>query len=92
MELDIQHDIDRRRFFAEIDGATAHLDYREAGPKKLDYKHTFVPEELRGEGVGGRLVKHALEYAKEKGFEVIPSCPFVESYVEEHPEYRELTA
>ena len=77
MKLDIRHDPDGGRFFASIGGEEAYLDYRPAGAGTLDFTHTYVPDALRHQNIGEAVVKHALDYAKENGYEVIPTCPFV---------------
>ena len=74
MKLEIRHDAARGRFFAVIGGKEAYLSYRPVGGKKLDYMSTFVPADQRGRKIGERLVQHALGYAREKGYEVIPTC------------------
>ena len=77
MKLDIRRDPDGGRFFATINGAEAYLLYREAGARTLDLTRTYVPEALRHQNIGEAIVRHALDYAADNGFEVIPTCPFV---------------
>lgn len=77
MKLDIRHDPGGGRFFASIDGEEATLVYTVAGAKTLDFTHTYVPDALRHQNIGEAIVKHALAYAAENGYEVIPTCPFV---------------
>ena len=83
MKLDIRHDPDGGRFFAANGGEEAYLLYTEAGAytvagaRTLDFTRTYVPDALRHRNIGEAIVKHALAYAKENGFEVIPTCPFV---------------
>jgi hypothetical protein len=38
------------------------------------------------------LTEHALRYARQRGYKVVPSCPFVAVYIERHPEYRDVLA
>lgn len=83
---------DRNRIELPLEGGTATLDYAPGGQGVLDFRSTVVPPELRGQGAGGRLVGQALDWARREGFRVIPTCSFVESYVEKHPEYRDLVA
>lgn len=90
--LNIRHDPAARRFVADIGGHEAVLDYRILEDKTLDYRRTFVPPASRGRGIASGLAKHALEYARENGFRVVPSCAFVERYMDAHPEYEPLRA
>lgn len=84
---DIRHDTEQHRFSVLVDGEKALLDYSPEGENTLNYNHTFVPPELRGKGVASVLAKAALDYARENGYTVIPSCSFVAAYVRKHPEY-----
>lgn len=88
--LEIRHDEAGRKFFAVVEGLEAHLLYAPAGDRTLDFQSTFVPPELRGRFIGSRLVRHALDYAREHGQRVIPSCWFVGTVVARYPEYREI--
>jgi hypothetical protein len=87
--IDIRHDEERGRFVADLEGEDAYLEYSPAGEGRLDFTSTFVPPSHRHQGIGERIVKHALAYARERGYEVIPTCPFVRQVIEEHPEYLE---
>ncbi len=78
-----------RRYEAHVDGRLALLQYRRSGDR-LDLVHTEVPEELEGQGIGGALARFALEDARTHRWTVIPSCPFVASYIRRHPAYDDL--
>jgi predicted GNAT family acetyltransferase len=91
MTFEIQHDKDHTQFVAVIEGKTAMLKYFPLPEGKvLNYHHTFVPPELRGQHIGQDLVKYALDYAVSNGYKVVPQCPFVRAYIERHPEYKDL--
>lgn len=90
--MDIRHDMDNNRFVARTDHGEAVLQYKRAGKDTLDYQSTLVPEQDREEGIGEELVLHALEWAEENGFDVIPSCSFVKHVLEEHPERQAVMA
>lgn len=90
MDGDIRHDPERRRFTLDVNGALAYLTYREVDGQTLDFDHTYVPPALRGGGVASRLTEHGLRYARGRGAQVIPSCPFVAAYIDRHPEHRDL--
>ena len=66
--------------------------YRRVDDTTLDYTSTFVPPELRGRGVGERLVLHALDWARAEGRRVVPTCWFVGKMLDQHPEYADLRA
>ncbi|WP_136517869.1 MULTISPECIES: GNAT family N-acetyltransferase [Cellulomonas] len=52
--------------------------------------HTEVDPEVEGRGVGSTLVRGALDRLRAQGRGVVAECPFVRSWVEEHPEYQDL--
>jgi uncharacterized protein len=72
-------------------GQTARLSYDRTGGT-IYLTHTEVPEELEGQGIGSRIVKHALDQARADGLKVAPWCPFVRAYIDRHPEYQDLVA
>lgn len=87
--MDVQNNEALSRFETEVEGHTPFLTYKEKG-NSLALLHTDVPAELEGRGVGGSLARAALEYARERGLKVLPYCPFVAAYIEQHPEYAGL--
>lgn len=78
-----------KRFEISLAGELALLEYIRAG-KNITYTHTEVPEALEGMGIGGKLARHALEFARDNELKVIPICPFVTAYLRRHPEYHPL--
>lgn len=90
LNIVVEHEPLRHRFVAHIDDAIAVLEYTEAGEHTLDYYRTYVPQSLRGKGIASALAASALEHALERGFGVVPSCPFVAKFIERHPKYHAL--
>ena len=84
------HDPDDLRFYAAVAGQEAEMTYTYPEDNILDLDYTFVPETARNQGWADKLVKASLEFAREKNYQVIPSCPVVEAYVKRHPEYQDL--
>lgn len=80
--MKIEHREQERRFVALLGESEAELTYRPVGAGILDYNHTWVPPSLRGTGVGKALVRFALDYAREQGYTVRPSCSFVARFLE----------
>jgi predicted GNAT family acetyltransferase len=91
MSLEIHHDENGSRFVATVDGHDAYVAYMPVDDQTLEYLRTYVPQELRGQGVAGKLVAQALDYAREHGYRVIPTCSYVRGYIERNPEYQDLT-
>lgn len=90
MTLKIHHDEARRRFAAEVERGEAVLDYELVDDDTLDLRRTFVSDELRGEGVAGQIVQHALDWARQNDKKIVATCPYVARYLERHPEHADL--
>jgi uncharacterized protein len=86
----LRHEPGAQRFVLRTEGRVATLDYRPITSSRLDYRHTFVPRELRGRGIASRLAEFALDYALEGGLEVVPTCPFVAAYIAANPRFGKL--
>lgn len=71
---------------------SAELHYVPTGPDKLIVDHTNVSDDLRGQGVGEKLVLTVVEYAREQGKTIIPLCPFTKNQFDRHEEYRHVLA
>lgn len=82
------HRSDERFEFVDA-GSLAYLTYTEM-EGTLYLLHTDVPDSLGGRGVGGRLLRAALEYARQRHLLVVAFCPFAKSYIQRHPEYHAL--
>lgn len=71
---------------------TGLIDYRATDNGALDMYHTEIDPSQGGKGLGQRLVAFALADAREKGCKVIATCPFIDRYIDGHPEDAELRA
>ena len=91
MDFEIKQDTEKNKFVTYVEGYEAVVEYT-LKDNVIDLYRTFTPPELRGKGVAGKLVKYALEYAKENNLKVIPTCSYVRGYIERHENYKELLA
>ncbi len=64
-------------------------DYQRAG-EYVVIPHTQIDPAHGGQGLGGRMVRFALDDIRRQGLKVVPACPFVADYVTKHPEYADL--
>ncbi len=91
-QLDLQHDEDGNRYVLRSSGETVGLiEYRRDGDV-LDLLHTEVLPAGQGKGIGTALVRQVLDDVRAHGNQIVPSCPFVARFVEEHADYVDLVA
>src|ERR1035437_7594999 len=77
------------RMEAQVSGHTAFIEYRRS-VITITFVHTYVPPALEGYGIGGKLARAGLEFARSTGLKVVVVCPFVMSYIRLHSEYSGL--
>jgi predicted GNAT family acetyltransferase len=90
MNPDIKHDEKNHKFYCTIEGREAYLRYFMKDHNTIDFRSTYVPNELRGHGIAALIVDKALTFAQEKNFTVIPTCSYVHSFIEKNEKYKEL--
>jgi predicted GNAT family acetyltransferase len=71
------------RFTTTVDGHEAQLVYQVDGDR-LVLVHTEVPDELGGQGIGGQLVRAAVDRAESSGETIVARCPFAHAWLERH--------
>ena len=88
--MEVEHQQEASRFVVRVPEGLAVLRYAMTAPGVMDIESTFVPSAARGRGIGAALVERALRYARTAELEVIPSCWYVRTWVDAHPEYAKL--
>lgn len=81
-DVAVEHDSEGRMFYIDDPAGRAYLAYLDLGKQTIDIYRTFVPDELRGRGLAALLAARALDFAQEQGYKVIPSCSYIERYME----------
>ena len=79
-----------QRFDATIGGDHAGSIEYVVTHGRLALIHTEVLPEYEGKGVGSGLVRFAIAEARRRELRVVPTCPFVRSYIESHPETHDI--
>jgi hypothetical protein len=87
--IEVIHNQEEHRFEITTDGHIAVLDYLLKGEIMI-FTHTGVPPAIGGRGLGSKLVKTGLDYARENELRVRSLCWFVSKYIRRHPEYQDL--
>ncbi len=57
-----------------------------------DLQHTVIDPAQRGRGLGSVLVPAVLDDIRARGAKLMPTCPFVRGWIDEHPEQQDLVA
>jgi len=80
----------RHRFEVVVDGQVAGFARYRLEGGDVAFLHTEVDDAYEGEGLGSRLVREALEQVADRGVGVLPYCPFVKTYLQQHRDLVQL--
>ncbi len=86
LELINNADRPKKRFELQVENEIIFIEYILTKDNSIYLTHTEVPTSMEGKGLGSTIVKKALNYIREKGYKMIPLCPFVAAYLKKHPE------
>lgn len=93
METTVSRNDERSRFEIRTeDGRLAGFAEYVARPGVVEFTHTVVRDEFEGQGIGSKLARAALDAVRADGDDVVPTCPFIKSWIEKHPDYQDLVA
>jgi hypothetical protein len=71
-------------------GDEVAVAYYSRSPGRIILTHTEVPAALSGRGIGSELARGALEIARSEKVRVVATCPFIATYIANHPEFSDL--
>jgi uncharacterized protein len=90
MDISVMNEPAKSRYGGRAgDRLAGYVSYRQSRGT-IALLHTEVDADFEGEGVGGALVSAVLEDLRGRDLEVLPFCPFVNSYLRKHPEFVDL--
>jgi predicted GNAT family acetyltransferase len=81
----------KHRFEMNIDGEYAIIEYQQSG-NVFNLVHTEVAEPLEGKGVAAALVEKTLQYLEEHHLKMVPSCSYVQGYLQRHLQWNRIAA
>ena len=78
------------RFELRLGGELAgSVSYRIRG-QLIKLVHPEVDPAFQGAGLAGHLARASLDNARTRGLAVLPTCPYIRSWIKKHPEYTDL--
>ncbi len=90
MTAEVHDNPEQLRYDIVVDGNVGGFAQYARRGNRIIFVHTEVDDAYEGQGLGSKLVQGALDDARARGLSVVPLCPFVERYIQRHPEYDDL--
>lgn len=72
------------------DDIIAEITYVPTGEDRIIIDHTYVSNELRGQGIARKLLDEVANYARTENKKIIPLCSYAKTQMEKHDEYHDL--
>ena len=86
----ITDNAEAHRYEIHVEGELAGFVQYRRRPGLIAFIHTEIDPRFEGQGLGSELIASVLDSARGSGTAVLPFCPFVNGYIERHPEYASL--
>ncbi len=86
---EIQHEdngIKGRFFIKEANTYLAEMVYLWMNKHNIIIEHTEVDEQLKGQGIGMKLLAELVSWARKEQLSILPLCPFAKAAMEKRPE------
>jgi hypothetical protein len=74
----------------DVKSPLAEMTYIESNKSLLVIDHTYVSDELRGQGIAGKLLEQVVLYAREHKKKIKPLCVFAKKKMEDTPAYHDV--
>ncbi|NIJ04725.1 GNAT family N-acetyltransferase [Frigoribacterium faeni] len=93
MSTAVENRPEQNQYVLVEDGSTIGLAAYDVVGGEIRFTHTEIDPDRRGAGLGAQLVQGALDDVRaETSLRVVPMCPFVVDWVDQHADYQELLA
>jgi uncharacterized protein len=86
----VQEVAERSRFEILVGSTRAGLAAYAVEDGAIRFTHTEIDDAYEGKGLGGTLVRGALDAVRARRLAVLPECPFVRGWIARHPDYVDL--
>ena len=89
--VEIEHNNQFGSFYIRIDEkVAATMSFIFEGKNRISIEHTAVEPEFNGKGFGRLLVAKVVEFAREKGYKIVPRCEYAQSIFNKTPSYSDV--
>jgi uncharacterized protein len=90
MDLQVADNPEQAQFEIRADGELVGFVQYRLRDGVIAFLHAETDPPFRNHGVAGTLIQSSLDSARERHLAVLPYCPFVRSWITEHPDYADL--
>lgn len=92
-QIEVTDETTHGAYRVDVEGSEqpAELTWTARGKARIA-DHTFTPPAARGKGIAFDLVEFMVQDAREKGFTIVPQCPYVAVQFRKHPEWADVRA
>jgi predicted GNAT family acetyltransferase len=91
MGITVRDNPDEERYEIRVDDEVAGFTtYKLVRGRRISLIHTEIDKAFGGRGLSGRLVTEELDDLRRRGLSVLPFCPLVRQFIEDHPDYLDL--
>lgn len=68
----------------------ATFPFLENETKVVNVNHTYVTNDLRGQGIASKLMDEVYNYAKEQGYTLVASCPYAVAWFKKNKDKQDI--
>lgn len=92
MEILHRHHLTNGEFYVQDEhhAVLALMTYQMDDDTTMRIDHTEVSDKLGGQGIGRKLVDAGVQFARAKGYQIVPQCPYALSVFQKTPEYADV--
>lgn len=70
----------------------AEITFKPAEGNTIIADHTYVSDELRGQGIAGKLFNALIDHARKNNLKIVPVCSYVKAKMEKSSDYDDVRA
>jgi predicted GNAT family acetyltransferase len=89
-DVTVTDDPAEHRFEIRVGDELAGFTVYEPGRAEYAFVHTEIDRRFSGRGLGSTLIGAALDVMRKRRLGVLPYCPFVRAFIDDHREYLDL--